>query len=271
MTNGMTDPGLGPGVSYQPCGWTAPLTGLGRMLAAEQWELATARRAVLDGALRALPEMRWASLTSTVHRQPTTLAATADPAELADALQYRTGVGPCLQALAEEAVVHTADLAAERRWTPFVAATLADTPVRAVVSCSLAGGGLRQLSLNLYAAEPLTGGSPDTAMVATVAAASAIALTAIDQRYRADHLEQALASSRRIGAAMGILMASQRLTEQQAFDALRTVSQHSHRKLREVAEEVLLTGELPTVTLPQRTVRVARPERSGRGAMDRVS
>ncbi|HEU5271136.1 MAG TPA: ANTAR domain-containing protein, partial [Jatrophihabitans sp.] len=69
--------------------------------------------------------------------------------------------------------------------------------------------------------------------------------TAVEQRYRADHLERALASSRQIGAAMGILMARLRFTEEQAFDALRTASQHSHRKLRDVAEEVLLTGELP--------------------------
>ena len=36
------------------------------------------------------------------------------------------------------------------------------------------------------------------------------------------------------------------VARQQAFDALRTTSQHSHRKLRDVAEEVLFTGELPS-------------------------
>lgn len=62
---------------------------------------------------------------------------------------------------------------------------------------------------------------------------------------QAANLQNALASNRRIGAAIGILMNSFRLTEQQAFDRLRTASQHAHRKLHDVAEDVLLTGELP--------------------------
>jgi AmiR/NasT family two-component response regulator len=41
---------------------------------------------------------------------------------------------------------------------------------------------------------------------------------------------------------MGILMASMKLTEDAAFDLLRVTSQHTHRKLREIAESVVLTG-----------------------------
>jgi uncharacterized coiled-coil protein SlyX len=64
-------------------------------------------------------------------------------------------------------------------------------------------------------------------------------------RERIANLEVALVSARQIGAAMGILMASHQLTVEQAFDQLRLASQRSHRKLREVADEVLLTGALP--------------------------
>jgi ANTAR domain len=225
------------------------LAGFGRLLAGAELDQRLARTVLLGGVLAALPEIGWASITSAagVQRRPATLAASAEAAETADALQYRTGVGPCLQALAELGMVRAEDLATEGRWRPFVAAALADTPVRGVVSCSLAAAGHPTVSLNLYAAEPLATARPDRSALATVAAACAVGLTAIDQRYRADHLERALASSRRIGAAMGVLMASLRLTEEQAFDALRTVSQHSHRKLRDVADDVLLTGELPTV------------------------
>jgi signal transduction histidine kinase/DNA-binding response OmpR family regulator/PAS domain-containing protein len=59
------------------------------------------------------------------------------------------------------------------------------------------------------------------------------------------NLEQALASNRQIGAAMGILMARLKLTDEQAFDLLRKTSQNRHRKLRDIAEEVTMTGELP--------------------------
>lgn len=64
-------------------------------------------------------------------------------------------------------------------------------------------------------------------------------------RDKIANLEAALVTARRIGAAMGVLMASHKVTEPQAFDLLRTASQNRHRKLREVAEDVLLTGTLP--------------------------
>jgi AmiR/NasT family two-component response regulator len=61
-------------------------------------------------------------------------------------------------------------------------------------------------------------------------------------RDKIANMELALVTCRRIGAAMGILMASMKLTEDAAFDLLRTISQNTHRKLREVAESVVLTG-----------------------------
>ena len=59
------------------------------------------------------------------------------------------------------------------------------------------------------------------------------------------NLERALESSREIGCAMGILMARELCTQDQAFDRLRTASQHTHRKLRDIAAEVKDTGALP--------------------------
>jgi len=59
------------------------------------------------------------------------------------------------------------------------------------------------------------------------------------------NLEIALITARRVGAAMGILMARRQLTDVQAFDALRETSQGTHTKLRDIAERVIETGELP--------------------------
>jgi hypothetical protein len=72
-------------------------------------------------------------------------------------------------------------------------------------------------------------------------------LRQLDEAQRMiDHLHVALTSNRRIGMAMGTLMARHGCTENDAFDRLRSVSQHLHRKLRDVAEYVVLAGELPT-------------------------
>lgn len=60
------------------------------------------------------------------------------------------------------------------------------------------------------------------------------------------NLETALSSNRDIGTAIGILMNAHLVTQEQAFSMLRTASQHGHRKLREIANEVIFTGSIPT-------------------------
>ncbi|WP_375488500.1 ANTAR domain-containing protein [uncultured Jatrophihabitans sp.] len=56
------------------------------------------------------------------------------------------------------------------------------------------------------------------------------------------HLEGAIASSRRIGAAIGIVMAVSKVTEEAALGVLKTISQRQNRKLRLVADDIVLTG-----------------------------
>ncbi|MGY1728989.1 ANTAR domain-containing protein [Geodermatophilus sp. SYSU D01062] len=58
------------------------------------------------------------------------------------------------------------------------------------------------------------------------------------------HLRVALESNRRIGMAIGILMALRKVDEEAAFVLLRTASSHRNVKLRQVAEEVIRTGTL---------------------------
>jgi len=59
-----------------------------------------------------------------------------------------------------------------------------------------------------------------------------------------DNLHRALHSNREIGAAMGILMATHKLTSDQAFDLLRRTSQRVHRKIALIAADVIETGVL---------------------------
>ena len=63
---------------------------------------------------------------------------------------------------------------------------------------------------------------------------------AAEQQIRA-----ALDSNRVIGTAVGIVMATYQLTAQQAFQLLVAASQHSNRKLRDIAADVTTTGRLP--------------------------
>lgn len=66
-----------------------------------------------------------------------------------------------------------------------------------------------------------------------------------DARDKIANLEIALQSSRRIGQALGIMMDRLAVTEDEAFTRLRMASQRSHRKLRDIAEEIVYTGQIP--------------------------
>lgn len=81
----------------------------------------------------------------------------------------------------------------------------------------------------------------------TAAAHAALALSAASEHQRAQQLEVALGTSREIGMAMGVLMARGNLTQDEAFALLRSASQRLNRKLREIAADVVDTGELPEV------------------------
>jgi hypothetical protein len=65
-----------------------------------------------------------------------------------------------------------------------------------------------------------------------------------------DNLKIALLSARRIGAAIGILMSQFKITDEQAFELLRYASQHRNRKLRDIAENVVLTGTIELTATP---------------------
>jgi AmiR/NasT family two-component response regulator len=74
---------------------------------------------------------------------------------------------------------------------------------------------------------------------------AAIAMTLAASRDQNEHLRRGLESNRTIGVAIGILMSRKLTTRQQAFDLLRIASQHTHTKLRDLAEYVIDTGALP--------------------------
>jgi hypothetical protein len=78
---------------------------------------------------------------------------------------------------------------------------------------------------------------------ALVSSAQLQALLA-DERRTTANLHTALESNREIGKAIGVLMWSYKLTSEQCFDLLRDVSQHTNRKIRDIAGDVCATGTL---------------------------
>jgi hypothetical protein len=130
------------------------------------------------------------------------------------------------------------------RWPAFGPQVLRKTSVRAVLSHPLPGLEGRA-SVNFYADRPVSFDGDALTGAARAAARCSVTLAALTAREQVRNLEQALATSRQISAAIGIVMAQYRCTYDEAFARLRAVSQRSHRKVRDVAEDVLFTGAVP--------------------------
>lgn len=67
-------------------------------------------------------------------------------------------------------------------------------------------------------------------------------------RRDVSNLTTALDTSRQIGMAVGILAARHRVSDEEAFALLRLTSQELNRKLRDIAQVVTRTGELPAAS-----------------------
>jgi hypothetical protein len=173
-------------------------------------------------------------------------------------------------ALAANGVVLSADLAEEQRWPDYARAMVLHTPIRSLRAqpVELAGTELGVLVLYSDQTDYFTAERCDLGTV--LAQVAALGLSLLESRHKSEHLSIALQNSREIGQAIGIVMASHKVTSEKAFELLRTASQHGHVKLREVAREVTLTGQLPAAPEGARPIgqlfrpgspAVARPPR----------
>ncbi len=204
-----------------------------------------ALRRMVELATKHVPACSWASITVIRSKMPRTIAHSGPVAATADQLQYELGEGPCLQA-AEDGVDYLLfDVQSEPRWPRYARALLAQTPVRSVLSFQLPAED--RAALNLFC--DTAGGFDDDSvtMGAVFAAHISTTVALYEAEEQAVNLERALTHSRQIGAAVGILMAHHKVTEEQAFNLLRTASQHLHIKLRDIAVGVVETGTLPSM------------------------
>jgi transcriptional regulator with GAF, ATPase, and Fis domain len=181
-----------------------------------------------------------------------TVAATDDVPPRVDAIQYATRQGPCLDTIFEQQVCVTEDLAADERWPAFSRRAFEETGVRSMLSVRLFVQDNTIGALNLNSRQQAAFDEHASAVGTLLAAHASIALSAASEREHAEQMADALRTSREIGMAMGVLMGRSGVTEDEAFTMLRRASQHLHRKLREVAAEVVESGQLPRTMRPRR-------------------
>jgi AmiR/NasT family two-component response regulator len=164
-----------------------------------------------------------------------------------DACQRQSEEGPCIDAIDHGLIFYADDLENDARWTCFSSEAIA-AGIRSVLALPLVDDGQKG-ALNLYARYPAAFGVVDRGKAVVLASLASMALSAAQsheyEERRTENLEAALLTRQMIGQGEGILMQRERITAAEAFDILRRASQHLNLKLREVARNVVETGEVP--------------------------
>jgi GAF domain-containing protein len=206
-------------------------------------------------AVHQTPGARACGLTLARSDGAVTISCTGPLAEQADERQYQLDDGPCLEAMRAGAVVRVEDMLGEQRWGDYPSLA-AQVGVRSSLSLPLTVEGRSRGALNLYSTEPGAFGSEDVAVAARwagqAAGALAVALRIADGDEKAEQLRGGLDTRTVIGQAVGLLMAQERCTAEQAFALLKHSSQRRNVKLREVAAGLVAAFE---AGLPERPAR----------------
>jgi transcriptional regulator with GAF, ATPase, and Fis domain len=179
-------------------------------------------------------------------RPPYTAAATDELTLRLDERQYGDGRGPCLEALSTGVPVLVTDMVAESRWAPYPSHA-AELGARSSMSYPLINGEQVIGALNMYAFERL---APDVGLQARAAqlADRAAGALAVGLRIAEEHTENAnlrvaLTSRSVIDQAIGILVAQQHCSLEEAFALLRQASQGRNIKLRDVAAQIVASAQ----------------------------
>lgn len=205
---------------------------------------------LVDQAVAWIPGAEYAGITvGGAGRGFATVPATDDVVLVADGIQYELGSGPCVDAVLQQAIFNAPDLRSEQRWPEFARRAVDVTGIVSMLSLRLYMEDDRGLiaGLNAYSRTPGAFDEVSETIALLIATHGALAVSSAAAQQKVRNLEQALKTRTDIGIAMGVLMATHKVTRDQAFDLLRLASQHGHRKVAEIAQQVAENGALPTI------------------------
>ncbi len=189
---------------------------------------------ITAAAVDLLPDVAHASFSVRHDDRIETRSATDDVVLTLDDRQYTLHEGPCYEAATDTPNVLSPDLAADARFPRYgPAAVEAGIHAQAAFRLFQRDGTLG--ALNLYS----TRVGAFEHLEETAALFRSQAAVAIAYAHEVANLNEALETRTTIGKAMGIVMERFDLDDERAFAFLTRLSQHSNRKLRVVADEIV--------------------------------
>lgn len=237
---------LEPAVPEEAEALEGAIRTLSRLLLSEE-PLETTLGRVAGLACRTIPGCEMASLTMMTGGRPSTAVQTDPEVEPLDTAQYQGKGGPCLEAYATRQIIRLNVAEDGFRWPEFTEAARA-AGVVSVLAVPLTVGRSPVGALNLFSKTKhgFTEADEETAGLFSEQAAVACANAEVFWRTYSltENLREALESRDVIGQAKGILMARRGCSPDEAFEALRKASMHRNVKLKDIAGEVVYTGDL---------------------------
>src|SRR5690625_88543 len=171
-----------------------------------------------------------------------TLSATDPLLREIEQMQFTFSEGPCYDALGENELVHSTNLAEDPRWPAWGPKVAGELGLYSSLSYRLFASRGTLGSLNLYSRTPDAFDSDAVHEGVAIAAQVAVALA---HAQHSEGMDTALRGRTVIGQAQGILMERFSLTDSQAFNVLVRYSQTNNTRLRALAEQVVETRRLP--------------------------
>lgn len=183
-------------------------------------------------------------------RAPASAACTDPLAARADDIQYQLGDGPCLHAMQHARVVRVDDFSTHDRWSRFCRQAAA-LGIRSCLAVPLITDDESAGAVTLYARRPYAFGPAETARAQQFAGhasgALTLALRMASCNDLTDQLRSSMVSRAVIDQALGVIMATERCPHDKAFAVLKSVSQNTNVKIRDLAASIVtsVSGEPP--------------------------
>src|SRR4051812_28715455 len=231
---------------------------------------------VADLTKTVMPGTPEASVLLLVKDHPTTVVSTGALATDLDERQYERGHGPCLHAARSGQVTEIPDTRAENRWPDYTPRAVERGNLSSL-SIPLAIDQADQASgaLTISARRPEAFDEASRSVATRFAPYAAVAAGNLhayrSAREMADNLQTALESRAVIDQAKGVLIERHKLTPDQAFQLLAQASMNANRKVRDIAADLVHTGELPGAQPRSNGGRPApqrQPRRTGPGGTE---
>ncbi len=213
---------------------------LARALHVPEGDLQATLDAIVTSAVATVAAADHAGLILAARGALVPQATTGPPPRDLDAWQQKHGVGPCLETAERQSVTHVNDCLTEDRWLDFGAHAVS-YGVRSMLCVPLSVDGRLLGAVSLYANAPSAFSAADQLIAELFATLSAVALSGAQ---RVEQLRSALARRDVIGQAKGVLVERHRITSEAAFKLLADASMNMNRRLYDVAEHLVQTGEL---------------------------